>query len=179
MGKRSKFERNPRDFYRTPVEAIPPLLPWLSYGDMFMEPCAGDGALVRHLEAAGMSCKWASDIEPQHPEVIRCDAFDLHQEAGCEWIITNPPWSRPILHRMIVEFSSILPTWLLFDADWAHTKQAAPYLSRLRKIVAVGRLKWIPDSPHTGKDNCAWHLFTATSDEITQFFGRAAQEGRE
>jgi hypothetical protein len=65
------------------------------------------------------------------------------------------------------------PTWLLFDADWVHTKQAAPYLSRLRKIVAIGRVKCIPDSPHTGKDNCAWHLFTPPSDQPTEFWGRA------
>ena len=29
MGKRSNFERNPRDFYPTPKEAVIPLLPHL------------------------------------------------------------------------------------------------------------------------------------------------------
>lgn len=179
MGKRSKFERNPRDFYPTPVEAVFPLLPHLRHGDMFMEPCAGDGALVQHLEDVGLKCLWASDIEPQGPHMFRRDALALHADERADWIITNPPWRRDILHAMIVHFSDRTPTWLLIDADWAHTKQAAPYLPRLRKIVAVGRLKWIPGSPHTGKENAAWHLFTAPSDEPTQFFGRAAQEGGE
>lgn len=174
MGKRSDFPRMERDYYQTPAKAVLPLLPHLRHGDMFMEPCAGDGALVDHLEAAGLSCGWASDIEPQRQDIIKLDARDLHREESCEWIITNPPWTRPILHEMIVTFSALLPTWLLFDADWAHTEQAAPYLRRLRKIVAVGRLKWIPGSPHTGKENAAWHLFTAPSDDPAQFFGRAS-----
>ena len=56
-------------------------------------------------------------------------------------------------------FRNFRPTWLLFDADWAHTKQARPYLKYCDKIVSVGRVKWIPDSKMTGKDNCAWYLF--------------------
>lgn len=179
MGKRSSFARVERDFYPTPAAAVRPLLPHLPYGTMFAEPCAGDGALVRHLESAGMSCLWASDIEPQAADIARRDAFDgLHAAAeSADFIITNPPWAREVLHRMIVAFSDERPTWLLFDADWSHTRQAAPYLSRLRKIVSVGRVKWIEGSPFTGKDNCAWHLFDRPQDESAAgalFYGRAA-----
>lgn len=60
MGKRSDFERNPRDYYQTPYEAVIPLLPHLvaphsarGYVANFVEPCAGDGRLVRHLEKHG------------------------------------------------------------------------------------------------------------------------------
>jgi hypothetical protein len=63
------------------------------------------------------------------------------------------------------------PTWLLFDADWMHTKQAATHLQYCQRIVSVGRLKWIPDTPHKGKDSCAWYLFQATKIE-TKFFGQ-------
>jgi len=41
----------------------------------------------------------------------------------------------------------------------------------------VGRVKWIPDSKMTGKDNCAWYLFDNTFEGkggCTQFYGRAA-----
>ena len=37
---------------------------------------------------------------------------------------------------MIEHFTSLRPTWLLFDADWMHTKQSQPFLPLLRKIVA-------------------------------------------
>ena len=51
MGKRSSFERIPRDFYPTPHAAVPPLIPHLRGVRTFAEPCCGDGALVRHLES--------------------------------------------------------------------------------------------------------------------------------
>lgn len=176
MGKRSNFERNPRDFYPTPPEAVAPLIPFLSHGTMFAEPCAGDGALVNVLEAHGMSCVQASDIEPRWDDAVYCDALGpgFWPDASADFIITNPPWDRKILHPMIELFSEMRPTWLLFDADWVHTKQAAPYLPWLRKIVSVGRVKWIPDSKMTGKDNCAWHLFDQHSTGATEFVGRAA-----
>lgn len=178
MGKRSDFARIERDFYPTPAEAVAPLIPHLDYGTMFVEPCAGDGALVRHLEAAGMSCAWAYDIEPQAPFVSKLDALsvDRDQRGGtsADCIITNPPWSRPILHQMIEAFSFAQPAWLLFDADWVHTRQSAPYLPLLRKIVSVGRVKWVPDSKMTGKDNCAWHLFDAKTSGPCEFVGRQA-----
>lgn len=177
MGKRSTFERNPRDYYPTPAAAVAPLLRHVEYGAAFVEPCAGNGALIRHLEAEGLSCVGQSDIEPQADWISRLDVFEGMPEGfnSADFIITNPPWDRAVLHRMIVRFSDLKPTWLLFDADWSHTRQAAPYLSRLRKIVSVGRLKWIEDSPFTGKDNCAWHLFDKPSaTSCAMFFGRAA-----
>lgn len=175
MGKRSDFERVPRDFYPTPLEAVMPLLPHLSYGDSFIEPCAGDGALVKHLEAFGMSCKHASDIDPRADWIEKEDFFDdeLWVHSSMDFIITNPPWTRKILHPMITAFSNQAPTWLLFDADWMHTRQSAPFMPRLRKVVSVGRVKWIPDSKMTGKDNCCWYLFDKPSNEPTVFVGRS------
>jgi len=173
MGKRSSFERVERDFYPTPPEAVRPLIPHLRIGALFSEPCAGDGALIRALAPFGVTCQDRLDIEPQAAGIRQADALtaDLGRP---EMFITNPPWRRDVLHALITRLSDIAPTWLLFDADWVHTRQAVPYLPRLRRIVAVGRVKWIPDSPFTGKDNCAWHLFTADSDAPAQFYGRAA-----
>lgn len=173
MGKRSDFKRNPRDFYPTPREAVLPLLSHLPASFTYAEPCAGDGALINHLTG---KCLFASDIEPQCRAIARLDARtvlpgDIH---GCDYIITNPPWDRKVLHPMIEHFSAMRPTWLLFDADWVHTKQSASYIPLLRKIVSVGRVKWIPDSKMTGKDNCAWHLFDAKGIGTARFFGRAA-----
>jgi len=54
-----------------------------------------------------------------------------------------------------------------------HTKQSAPYVQHLRKIVSVGRLRWIPGTTQTGKDNCAWHLFDQRSSGPVEFVGRA------
>jgi len=179
MGKRSDFPRRARDFYITPYEAVIPLLPHLEPETKFWEPCAGDGALVDHLEQHSNYCFCATDIVPQG-SVENEDVFNIRPDwvdGYASHFITNPPWDRKILHPLIIHLSDILPTWLLFDADWMHTKQATPYLERCVKIVSVGRVKWIPDSKMTGKDNCAWYLFDVKKvlySSPIQFFGRSA-----
>jgi len=183
MGKRSSFKRVERDFYPTPREAVLPLLPHLPADLTYWEPCAGDGALIDAIWVdSGQNeriCKMASDIVPGSHNVITIDALSVSRhtvshEWGCDFIITNPPWDRKILHPMIEHFSAMRPTWLLFDADWVHTRQSAPFQPYLRKIVSIGRVKWIPDSKMTGKDNCAWHLFDKSAPGTTEFFGRIA-----
>lgn len=174
MGKRSTgFERAPRSWYPTPAAAVALLLPHLRPGRLYAEPCAGDGALINHLHAAGHECIWASDIHPLAPFITKADALapDFKLPA-VDCVISNPPWDRPILHRLIPVFVQQAPTWLLLDADWVHTRQAAPFMPMLRKIVSVGRVKWIENSKMTGKDNCAWHLFGTPSPFPAEFFGR-------
>ncbi len=175
MGKRSNFERVERDFYPTPDKAFDPLMPHLFDIQKFVEPCAGDGALIRSLEARGLECSYACDVAPRMNCEAR-DALSLTREDIAEdaVIITNPPWDRRLLHPMILHFAQLAPTWLLFDADWAHTKQSAPYMALCTHIVSVGRLKWIPDSKMTGKDNCAWYRFQVANDNATRFIGRKA-----
>jgi hypothetical protein len=176
MGKRSDFVRVERDYYPTPEAAVLPLLPHLPYGSMFIEPCAGDGRLVRHLEKHGMSCSDMFDIEPQHPDVQKFDALGDDAwlrltEPSADFILTNPPWDRKVFHPMIETFRRAKPTWLLHDANWLFTKQAGPYLPYIRKIVAIGRVKWIEDSKMTGKDDAVWSLHVDTED-TTEFYGR-------
>jgi len=62
MGKRSNFERREADFYPTPRAAVLPLIPYLRGIRTFAEPCAGDGALVRHLVSFGFRCVYSDDI---------------------------------------------------------------------------------------------------------------------
>lgn len=171
MGKRSDFERVPRDFYPTPYEAVLPLLPHLPEGLWYAEPCAGDGSLIDHLSRHGHTCETAYDIEPRRSDVVQGDAITGSQ-GFAHAFITNPPWDRKLLHPIISSLASQAPTWLLFDADWMHTRQSAPFMPLLRKIVSVGRVKWIPDSKMTGKDNCAWYLFDASASGPIEFVGR-------
>lgn len=186
MGKRSDFERIERDVYRTPYGAVKPLFPFLPTTRFnFAEPCAGDGRLIRHVRE-GMNrnaqCMMASDIHPDVGWVTELDALKIedHDLDGVDLIITNPPWDRTkkngqLLHRLIDTFTALRPTWLLFDSDWVQTVQARPYFDRLVATVSIGRVKWIEDSPHTGKDNCQWHLFHRGARSITKapaHFGR-------
>ena len=172
MGKRSDFERIPRDFYPTPLDAVGPLIPHLAPGARFAEPCAGDGRLIRHLEAYGMVCTFACDVEPRAPGVVQGDATRIVGMGNTDLFVTNPPWDRDVLHPIIDVLAAILPTWLLFDADWMHTRQAATYLRQCHRIVSVGRVRWIEGSDNDGKDNACWCLFGPDAPVEPRFVGR-------
>lgn len=170
MGKRSDFERRDRDFYETPELAVLPLLPHINDIVEYIEPCAGAGKLVDILEKHGKKCFLASDIEPQREDVIQKDMYSICEPSE---IITNPPWDTKMLHPMLdMIINTNSSAWLLFYADWMHTKQSAKYMKYCHKIVSVGRVKWFPDSKMTGKDNCAWYQFKGTQAELTEFIGR-------
>lgn len=173
MGKRSNYDRKTLDGYDTPAAAIKPLLKHLQPQTTYCEPCAGSGNIVRYLSIFGHLCRAAYDVEPRAAGVIQHDASFLTGPdlKGAQCIITNPPWDRPVLHQIIERCSVLAPTWLLFDADWMHTKQAKPYLEICARIVSVGRVKWIEDSPGAGKDNCCWYLFHH-KPVGTMFFGQ-------
>ena len=165
MGKRSNFERVERDFYPTPREAVDSLINHLPLHFTYAEPCAGDFALIGHIadetgsyNAEGdpyAECSYANDI------ILGADALNLTEKdvTDCDFIITNPPWTRNILHPLIDHFRLLRPTWLLIDGGWMFTKQAVPYLRYCSDIAVIGRLKWIPGSPYASKDDCCWYKF--------------------
>lgn len=184
IGKRSSFDRVPKDLYETiDPRAVAPLLPFLPQKTRYCEPCAGNLALVRQLDKAGHVCYLASDIERRNSEVVISgstvgftaiveDALNLTiplQRADC--IITNPPWSRHILHPMIEHFRKHNKSWLLIDAAWAFTKQSSDYMKYCSKFIAVGRVIWIPGTKVSGKDDAAWYCFEQEPCD-TQFIGR-------
>lgn len=179
MGKRSDYVRKPRDYYPTPLAAVTALVKHLPTSFTYAEPCAGDGRLIKHISTLvpDSECTFAADIElrDSDEDIEEIDAFDIteYHLQHAEYIITNPPWDRKILHPMIEHFSDLRPTWLLFDADWVHTIQSSELVSsRLRKIVSIGRVKWIEDSAGSGKDNAAWYLFDVLKTRPTEFYGR-------
>jgi len=166
MGKRSSFERREGDRWATPREAVEPLLPHLTGIKTFAEPCCGDGDLVRHLEDAGLRCPWSSDISGGQ------DALDIDDFGPVDAIITNPPYTRKVMHAMIDHFSTIAPTWLLIEFDWTATQQAQPFMPLCSHIVIVGRLRWMPGTKNKGKENFAWCRFDATHTGDTIFLNQ-------
>ena len=154
VGKRSNgFERRQGDFYPTPFAAVPPLIPHLRGVRTFAEPCCGDGALVRHLESFGLICRYAGDIANGQDAL----ALDSYDDADAN--ISNPPYTRPVMHALIDHLQGIAPTWLLLEYDWTATKQARPFMKTCSDIVVIGRLKLIPGTKYSGKDNFAWCRF--------------------
>lgn len=186
MTKRAagKFPRKPRDSYDTPPEAVDPLFPHLQFEAecMFWEPCAGCGALIDTLEIRsgfGLRGYTATDIHPRRDDVAPMDALNppADFDPGVKMIITNPPWDRRFLHPFIDRWGPTMVMWLLFDADWAHTVKAAPYLRACSDIVSIGRVSWEQNGV-SGFDNCAWYRFDPAGFQApvaTRFHGRSAK----
>ncbi len=165
--------KRPRDLWSTiDARAIPPLLPHLPPGFRYAEPMAGEGKLIDLLRPH-VACAWASDLVPQAPGIVQGDVM------GCELgdadgFISNPPWTRTLLHKIIIHLSDQGPTWLLFDSDWQNTNQAGAFMERCRKIVYVGRLLWIPGTTTPGFQACSWYLFDKPiAGSAPLFFGHA------
>lgn len=192
--------RKKNDFYPTiDARAIPPLLAQLPPGTVYAEPCAGSGDLMRLLADAGLQCSWGLEMEPQgdFPQNIwpvgRGNALTLGEAdvADATCFITNPPWTRDVLHQLIWHLSALRPTWLLFDASWCFTKQARKFERICTDVVSVGRLKWFPppgrllrnpeeseaayserckkNRSHDPPDDCAWYRFDARAPYPTRF----------
>lgn len=181
MGKRSDFERNERDYYPTPAKAVPPLIPFID-GARYIEPCCGDGRLIAHIrkQVPSAKCVYAGDVTPQEPSfaemhVVQRDMFltdwqKVADETKADMFVTNPPWlnskdSGYMLQKIIHMLSSVRPTWLLMNGNFVFNKKSARSMKICSDIVPVGRLKWIENSPHTGKEDCAWFRFDSTKGE--------------
>jgi hypothetical protein len=161
MGKRSNFEKIEKDAYMTTdPRAVRPLFDYYNESHFpftYYEPCVGNGDLIGLL--AGTNCVGYSDIEK--------DARSYQYKTDAKFFITNPPWTRPILHPIIDSLRLQRPTWLLFDADWMFTAQSNPYMKYCRVVLPIGRLKWISGTTDVGKDNCAWYLFVDCETKCT------------
>lgn len=164
MGKRTlaatgtTHAPRPRDYWRTiDAKARGPLIPHLPRGVEYAEPMAGDGSLIRIL-GPEITCVWAADLEPQAEGIAQGDVLKCELGAA-QMFITNPIWTRKLLHQVVIHLSNLAPTWMLVDSDWASTAQFGRLSSRCRRIVYIGRLIWIEGTTNPGFSSCAWYLF--------------------
>lgn len=164
----------PNDFYPTPAKAVLPLIPFLRPRLTFHEPCAGAGDLVRHLDAHGIRCVGANDIEPRNDFITKMNALELgHSDIhGAKCFITNPPHTHEWLAPIIEHLRHLKPTWLLLPMDWFATKQAAPHLLYCTHIQVIGRMQMdIAGSYTSGFDNYGWARFQRENAGQTEFHG--------
>lgn len=155
MGQRGGkgYERQEKDKYRTMMSAVVDVVEYMPPEVKFIEPCAGDGRLIRHLESfEGLNCVQAFDIAPDAPHIPEGDMLTMPFSSQADAIITNPPWRRDLLHALMDRIiDERMPAWLLFDHNWLATKQTQPYSGYIRLILPIGRHLWF-DKPPPGKD---------------------------
>lgn len=85
-------ERHPDDLYATPAWVTRAILPHVHLGPRVLDPCAGDGAILRVLQAAGLGMEHVAGLEFDGARAKAC------REAGFSCIETDAlrrPWDRP------------------------------------------------------------------------------------
>lgn len=179
MSKRTQgLTRRAHDSYDTPAHAVSELLKHLLPITAFIEPCAGSGQLRDFLVEKGHWCTQSTDIFPRGKRIGTADAAtEQYPRSIASCFITNPPWTRELLHPIIENLSNQLPTWLLFDSDWAvNAKTPKHLLDRCERIVAQGRVRWMLGQPgdkgHSSVDNVSWYRFDATHTGGPRWFNR-------
>lgn len=175
MGRRSDFNRIENDAYFTPEAAVVRAEYYLRKHigrRPVIEPFAGDGGLARKLSYnCDAEVVWLSDIDPR-PSVDgltiirRADWKDgLRQKHSSKSVVvTNPPWKKDLIIDLVYDCVDLgIESTLLLSGNLLHTA----YFNKLLyphcySICSVGRLKWIPGSQHTSKDDAAWYHFKPT-----------------
>lgn len=174
--RQSRFAKKALDAYDTiDPRAVTALRPHIRELTRFIEPCAGKGDLIRQLQAIGLGCQDQFDIAPRGDGIRQEDALDwVYPYDRRGWaIITNPPYQWPLLGQLLKHWLlQADKVWLLLDANWAHTLRAAPFMANCRRIVSIGRLRWVEGSGHSSTKDYAWYEFSRFTASSTIFHPR-------
>jgi hypothetical protein len=167
----SDYERQPRDYYRTPPWVVEYLFSHLPLVDgVVWEPAAGAddmGAAMRNLGMNVMS----TDIEPQSDRVQHLDFFDVRKGKDVEAIITNPPFrTSEEFCRRALSFDQVDTVALLLPYEW-DTAGCRLDLFRdeprfLAKIILPKRISWLNfEKKASPRQVHAWYVWDRQNDE--------------
>lgn len=162
----------PEDFYATPSWAVDRLLEaWDPPGGLWVEPSAGNGAVVRAVNARRTDVRWlAIEVRPEErqtledcsSEVIIGDFLTFDLEARRDEpavVIGNPPYAlaQEFIERALDLYPNAFHAYLL-RLNFAGSDERAPFLRRRVPSVYV-----LPDRPafrNDGSDNTEYAWFT-------------------
>jgi hypothetical protein len=172
LSNRSAVDRNKTDFYATPPEVTVALLDFLESKklispDCFIwEPACGNCDMVDVMFERGYRVG-ASDLYPQFKCQHPCDFLtaNLH----CDWIITNPPFSKAtefITHAL--ELGK--PCAFLLKSQFWHARSRLE-LFRENPPSYVLPLTWRPDFLFGAKSGsptmeCLWTVWSGGHESI-------------
>ena len=144
----------PRDKWFTPEAAALPVMDLIPPGTEVVEPCAGDGALVRHLPQLNWTV--VADIDPDAPGMLARDALAWQPDRH---VVTNPPYTPAIARELMSHWlQGDRGMTLLIPSDWLCNKWFGPYAQHVSRIRPVGRVSWIGNGKG-GFENYAWVQF--------------------
>ena len=172
LANRSAVDRNATDFYATPPEVTAALLDFLECKNLISplatiwEPAMGDGAMMDVMFEREYRV-WGSDLYPHFCNVPSVDF--LQSTIECDWIITNPPFSKAtefIAHAL--ELGK--PCAFLLKSQFWHAKSRLE-LFRENPPSYVLPLTWRPDFLHGAKSGsptmeCLWTVWAGGEETI-------------
>lgn len=172
LSNRSAVDRNKTDFYATPPEVTVALLDFLEDRGLITpyctiwEPACGGLAMVDVLLDREYRVVW-SDLHPQIKGMMPLNF--LHADEKCDWIITNPPFSKAtefITHAL--ELGK--PCAFLLKSQFWHAKSRLD-LFRENPPSYVLPLTWRPDFLYGAKSGsptmeCLWTVWSGGHESI-------------
>lgn len=172
LSNRSAADRNKTDFYATPPEVTVALLDFLeskkliSPPTIIWEPAMGNGAMLEVILDRGYRVL-GSDLHPQFDILPSIDFLKTNTE--CDWIITNPPFSKAtefITHAL--ELGK--PCAFLLKSQFWHAKSRLD-LFRENPPSYVLPLTWRPDFLYGAKSGsptmeCLWTVWAGGHETV-------------
>ena len=129
-------DRRRQDWYATPAWCVHRLLEAVALpGGDWLEPCAGDGAIIRAVAEHRQDVTWnALDIEPQGPNIVQQDYLTLPQPHATV-ALTNPPFilAEQFLRKLLDEADWVV---LLLRLNWIGATRA-PLMRKLPPDIYV------------------------------------------
>ena len=136
-GGNTAYKRNGSDFYPTPCEVTLSLLNFLMIpkNKIIWEPACGDGDMSRVMQEIGYTVK-ESDIQKGE------DFLEIPIKE-CDWIITNPPFSKAEQFiRRCNQHNK--PFALLLKSQYWHAKKRYNLFDEITPSIILP-LTWRPD----------------------------------
>jgi hypothetical protein len=175
LSNRSAVDRNKTDFYATPPEVTVALLDFLESKKLISppatiwEPAAGSMAMVDVMLGREYRVI-ATDLHPQVSGMFPTDFLQVNGK--CDWIITNPPFSKAtefITHAL--ELGK--PCAFLLKSQFWHAKSRLD-LFRKNPPAYVLPLTWRPDFLYGAKSGsptmeCLWTVWIPGDHEIIYY----------
>lgn len=176
VARSGKTPRDRLDFYPTPAEVAQALHEWLcseapglNSESPFLDPAAGDGALIEGMRSGELSeCHWSAiEVDPRHEERLELVAenVEIADAISTEWpaahVVANPPFRLlDQFWRLAADHRNRFGSWCAVFAPVAWF--SAEKRSGFERPDYVLQLGWRPvfrpqsGPAHKGSQDFAW-----------------------
>jgi hypothetical protein len=158
-------ERNAFDYYPTPAWMTRSLLhfhPSIA-GAVVLEPCSGDGAIVRVLEQDGGCAVLTNDIDTRHPAQTHHDATSAAYWSSLpyvEWVVTNPPFNVAFaVLQQAQKVARVGVALLLRKTFLEPTDERGPWLAEHPPDRLIGQPRYSFRGKGSDSVSCDWCLW--------------------